>query len=136
MGMRRIFLLWASMVLAMLLVSGASLLRLEDVASAASAGKSEKIVFASYRTGNSDIYIMNSDGSDQRRLTYTVEPEGSSTISPDGTKIAFERSVEPGNAEIYVMNSDGSDQTRLTFSPGHDQQASFSPDGRKNCDIQ
>jgi dipeptidyl aminopeptidase/acylaminoacyl peptidase len=131
MGMRRIILLLASVALAMLLSSGASLVKLGNVASAAPSGKSEKIVFGSYRSGSSDIYIMNPDGSELKRLTSTAQPEGGPTISPDGTKIAFERSVESSNAEIYVMNSDGSDQTRLTFSPGHDQSASFSPDGRK-----
>jgi hypothetical protein len=51
MGMRRTVLLLASIALVTLLASGAALMKLVDVASAATLSKSELIVFASYRSG-------------------------------------------------------------------------------------
>ena len=41
-----------------------------QAANATFPGKNGKIAFASDRSGNSEIYVMNADGSDQRRLTF------------------------------------------------------------------
>lgn len=91
----------------------------------------KKIAFTSNRDGAGDIYVMNSDGSNVRRLTFTPQAESSSVWSPDGTKIVFD-SARDGNREIYIMNADGSDQTRLTFNPTIDSgPVSFSPDGKR-----
>jgi HYR domain/WD40-like Beta Propeller Repeat len=94
----------------------------------------EKIAFVSQRDGgvdNPEIYVMNADGSEQTRLTNNQFLDGFPTWSPDGTKIAFSRTVSPGNDEIYVMNADGSEQTRLTNSPASDSDPNWSPDGTK-----
>ena len=41
--------------------------------------------------GNAEIYIMNADGTQQTRLTNTFDiDEWATSLSPDGTKIAFE----------------------------------------------
>lgn len=88
------------------------------------------IVFISNRDGNTEIYKMNPDGSEVRRLTYKVDVEDRDPrISPDGTRIAFTTNRD-GNFEIYVMNMDGSSPTRLTRNPGYDVNPSWSPDGR------
>lgn len=89
-----------------------------------------KIVFRSYRDGNSEIYIMNADGSAQVRLTTNPADDLNPEWSPDGTKIAF-RSHRDGNAEIYVMNADGSGVTRLTNNAAFDHKPTWSPDGSK-----
>jgi Tol biopolymer transport system component len=60
-----------------------------------------------------DIYTMNADGSDQRRITNHPVQDSLPAWSPDGTKIAF-LSLRDGNFEIYKMNVDGSDVQRLT----------------------
>jgi Tol biopolymer transport system component len=92
-----------------------------------------KIVFASDRnaedgSSNTDIYIMNVDGSAVTRLT---ENDGAwPAFSPDGSKIAFV-SGRDGNWGIYVMNADGSGQTRLTNNNASAQHPAFSPDGSK-----
>ena len=52
------------------------------------AGRSEDRI-RQRREGNSDIYVMNADGSGVRNLTRSAAPERGSTWSPDGRKIAF-----------------------------------------------
>jgi TolB protein len=89
-----------------------------------------KIVFVSDRDGNNEIYIMNTDGSGQTRLTNTLAEEEWPCFSPDGSKISF-MSNRDGNFEIYIMNTDGTEQTNLTNNPYNDSVPSFSPDGSK-----
>ena len=60
---------------------------------------------------------MNSDGTNQTRLTTSAAIDDLPTFSPDGTKIAFRSFRSLNNAEIYVMNADGTNPTRLTDSP-------------------
>jgi len=81
-------------------------------------------------TGNEGIYVMNADGSRQRRLTRNATIYRGLAWSPDGRKIAF-ASDRRGNFDIYVMNADGSGMRRLTGNPAQDTAPAWSPDGRK-----
>jgi TolB protein len=91
-----------------------------------------RIVFTSHRTGGNQVYVMNADGSDQRRLTKT-EIDGEAlqpAWSPDGSKIAFMSGL--GNKrEIYLVNSDGTGLRRLTNNREYDGSPSWSPDGSR-----
>lgn len=87
-----------------------------------------RIVFVSKRDGNSEIYVMNVDGSGQTRLTLNDAADLWPTWSPDGTRLAF-YSNRDGNYEIYTMNADGSNQTRLTSNATWDGYPTWSPDG-------
>jgi len=80
-----------------------------------------KIAFSSKRDGNSEIYVMNADGSEQTNLTNNPNSDASPSWSPDGKKIAFE-SARDGGFEIYIMNADGSGQTILTNNPAQKWQ--------------
>jgi TolB protein len=73
-----------------------------------------RIVFVSLRDGH-EVYAMNADGSNQKRLTSTPNngASGHPTWSRDSSRIAFE-SNRTGNYEIYVMNSDGSNVKQIT----------------------
>lgn len=62
-----------------------------------------------------EIYIMRSDGSDQRRLTMVNGYDGGPFFSPDGKRIVWRRFDEQGLiADIWTMNIDGSDQRQVT----------------------
>ena len=88
-----------------------------------------RIAFASDRSGNFDIYTMNAQGADVKRLTSDPLPERDPAWSPDGKQIAFTRQdhVSDWFGDIYVMNADGSNQRLLVRGGG----PRFSPDGRQ-----
>ena len=92
--------------------------------------QSGRIAFESTRNGNSDIYVINADGTDLRQLTVHPEWDHAPAWSPDGQRIAF-HSLRDGNWEIYVMNTDGSGVTRLTNQLERDWLPSWSPDGKQ-----
>ena len=89
-----------------------------------------RITFATERDGDSEIYVMNADGSGVTRLTDNGIRDGEPTWSPDGRRIAF-ASERDGGPEIYVMNADGSDVVRLTDNSALDRSPAWSPDGRR-----
>jgi TolB protein len=90
----------------------------------------KKIVFVSKRNGNSDIYVINEDGSDLKRLTNQKEDEIMPQWSPDGTKILY-ISIKKGKHEIWVVNSDGSNQLQLVKDCDITYPPSWSPDNTK-----
>ena len=62
-----------------------------------------------------DIYIMDADGANVKRLTHTKTYDGGPFFSPDGKRIVWRRFSENGReAEIFTMNIDGSDQKQIT----------------------
>jgi TolB protein len=87
-----------------------------------------RIAFTSTRDGNWEIYVMNPDGSDLRRMTTEPGLDIHPAWSPDGSRLAFV-SNRDGNNEIYVMSADGSVQ-RVTNDPGDDQGPAWLPDGK------
>ena len=102
-------------------------IEVDESAASPPAPAAGRIAFHSLRDGNSEIYVMNADGSAQTRLTHNRVDDWRSSWSPDGRRIAF-TSDRDGNAEIYVMNADGTGQTRLTHNEADDGWPSWSPD--------
>ncbi len=74
-----------------------------------------------------NIYIMNSDGSNQRQLTHS-DCDGPASFSPDGRQITFESSRN-GYDDIYLMDADGQNVRQLTRSGFRIPR--WSPDGQK-----
>jgi Tol biopolymer transport system component len=77
---------------------------------------------------NSQIYVINTDGSGLTQLTFSSIGARNPAWSPDGSKLAF-ASVSP--QDIWTMDSNGSNLTRLTFDQAVDKQPSWSPDGSR-----
>jgi Tol biopolymer transport system component len=78
-----------------------------------------------------EIYLMNADGSNVRRLTYTPGYDGGPFFSPDGQRILWRRFSEKGDtADVYTMKLDGSDVRRLTDFGAMSWAPYFHPSGR------
>ena len=91
----------------------------------------DKIVFVSNRDGNSEIYIMNPDGSGQMNLTRHRENDYSPVWSPTGKQILFASDRAGQISDLYVMDADG-DGVRRVFREKMDRRhPTWSPDGEK-----
>jgi TolB protein len=92
-----------------------------------------RIVFASNRTGRHELWIMDADGSNLRRLTQNRKSkavDSAPSISPDGRRLAFARRIR-GNQDIYVMDLDGTDLRRMTRNRGAEADPAWSPDASR-----
>jgi len=87
-----------------------------------------RIAFASDRSGNPDIYIMQSDGSNPNQLTNHPSDDSYPDWSPEGDNIVF-ASNRDGNFEIYKVSVTGSEIERLTQHPSMDYLPAWSNDG-------
>lgn len=79
---------------------------------------------------NGEIFIMDMDGKNEKRLTNRKGYDSGGMFSPDGKKIAFYGKTEAGNWEIFIMNADGTDITNLTEDELEDYSPQWSPDGK------
>lgn len=93
-------------------------------------GLADRIVFASWRSGNQDIWIMDPDGSGLQQLTSHPGVDSSPMISPDGRHILYD-SEASGVRQIWVMDANGDNKVQLTTSSGLSLQGVWSPDGTK-----
>ena len=83
-----------------------------------------QILFVSERDGNSEIYVMDSSGNNQVRLTQNDKTDKQPVWSPDGKNIAFVSDLD-GDYDIFIMNSKGEDQKRLTNNDASDLSPSW-----------
>jgi len=90
----------------------------------------KRLAFASFRDMDLEIYSMNRDGTDAKRLTTSRGYDGAPAWSPDGTRIAF-TSGRGAAGRIYLMNADGSGVRRLSDGPGDDFTAAWAPNGQQ-----
>jgi formylglycine-generating enzyme required for sulfatase activity len=87
-----------------------------DSSDMAPAAYGNKVAFMSLRDGNWEIYSVNTDGSDLKRLTENSVNDGLPTFSPNGQFIAFV-SDEGGQWAVWAMNADGSGRPKNTIGP-------------------
>jgi Tol biopolymer transport system component/erythromycin esterase-like protein len=93
---------------------------------------SGRIVFSSYREGESEIFTMLLDGTGVVRLTNDPERLNQPIWSPDGNRIAYVRRHSGKYLEIFVMNADGSGQVRVSSTErALEFEPSWSPDGSR-----
>ncbi|MCA2976925.1 MAG: M20/M25/M40 family metallo-hydrolase [Myxococcaceae bacterium] len=105
-------------------------------------GKDGSIVFTSVRDGDLELYRMDQDGKNVRRLTFTPGYDGGAFFNSDCTKLVWRASrpkpgqeledyqrllaaglVRPSKLELFVANADGSDARQVTYL----NAASFAP---------
>ncbi len=86
-----------------------------------------------WATEETDIWVMDSDGRNQIRLTATAVREFWPSWSPDGRHIAYVRISEVREQDIWIMDADGSNQRDLGLCPGTANcgKLSWSPNGRR-----
>lgn len=88
----------------------------------------EPIAFVSDRDGNSEIYMMDSDGKNLQRLTNSDSLDFSPSWSKVDNKLYF-YSKREGNSEIYSIDIENKKLNRLTNNPANDILPVPSPKG-------
>src|SRR5688500_3168775 len=93
------------------------------------------LVFESRRHGDAELYVIASNGTRERRLTWSAGEDTHPSWSPDGQTIVFD-SNRDGTWNLYIIRPDGTGERRLTHR-GPSRAATFarhpswSPDGRR-----
>ncbi len=112
--------------------------------------KGDKIVFTSNRTGDLELWTMNTDGSNLKQITKELGYDGGAFFSPDGSKLVFRASrpkteeeikeykdyyaqglVAPTKMEIFVCNVDGSGLKQVTHLGKANWAPFYHPSGKK-----
>jgi hypothetical protein len=88
-----------------------------------------RIAFSSNRSGTFDLYIMDADGANLRRLTLEPTNEGDPVWTPDGKQIVY--AATRGTAtQIALIPAEGGESRQLTTTSGGNHSPSVSPDSR------
>ncbi len=88
----------------------------------------DRIVYTSVTSTNSDIWIMNADGTNQKQLTTDVHNDVYPSVTADGRYIVFQ-SNRTGSDHIWRMDIDGNNQKQLTFGVT-EKSPNCSPDSK------
>ena len=87
-----------------------------------------RIAFTSRRSGNSEIYVMNANGTGLMQITHEAADDLSPAWSPDGSRIAFVRASAGVQGKLLVMQPDGTGAVSL----GQEGSGpAWSPDGTR-----
>lgn len=97
----------------------------------------QKLVYASTATGNTEIWMMNADGSEPLQMTSgngaQFPDSNASEWSRDGSTIAFWSGFETQFGEVWTMAADGTNKQQLTETsdPRNSDNPVWSPDGSR-----
>ena len=113
-------------------------------------GVDGSIVFTSVRDGDIELYRMDKDGKNVKRLTFTPGYDGGAFFSRDCSKLVWRASrprpgkelddyqrllaqglVRPSKLELFVANADGSDARQVTYLNAASFAPFFFPDGKR-----
>lgn len=87
------------------------------------------IAFSSNRDGDFDIYLVDMDGGNLRRVTSGPAVDAEPAWTPDGKRLVF-ASTRGGSTQICSVALNGTDLQMLTTSGGGNTAPTVSPDGR------
>lgn len=90
----------------------------------------EWIAFVSRRNFNLDIYALNLETQELKRLTAHLGDDSNPDWSPDGERIVFV-SGRDGNTDVFTMNVNRKQPINLTKSGMAEYHPAWSPDGKK-----
>lgn len=86
---------------------------------------SKKLAYVSYENSTPDIFVINADGTGNKRLTDSPLRDEHPCWTTDGKYIIFSSNRGSGNSEVYIMRTEGQLQTHLTTFAGDDIYPSF-----------
>jgi Tol biopolymer transport system component/DNA-binding winged helix-turn-helix (wHTH) protein len=87
-----------------------------------------RLVYSSMASANTDIWIMQPDGTEQKQLTINAGVNGSPAVTSDNRYIVFV-SNRTGSFQVWRMNMDGLNQTQLTYGSAK-INPTLTPDGK------
>jgi TolB protein len=82
----------------------------------------------SEREGDSEFFRMDADGSNVINLTNDTRQQGSPSLSPDESMIAYAMSRGRTNTDVFLMNVDGTESRQITDGSGFDHAPNWMPD--------
>ena len=77
-----------------------------------------------------DLWLVDREGGDAKRLTSHEGTESFPHFSPDGSKVAFSAQYD-GNTDVFIVNTEGGEPKRLTYHPSDDIVQGWTPDGKQ-----
>ncbi|MEO6182188.1 MAG: hypothetical protein ABIP71_03620 [Verrucomicrobiota bacterium] len=82
------------------------------------------------KTGNTELFVCNADGTNLKQLTKTRDSESSPCWSPNGRTICYVSTS--GRAALYKIDADGGQPQRISTAPvgGNITEPDWSPDGK------
>lgn len=86
------------------------------------------------RPSRMELWLMNSDGADRRRITDLGGANFAPFFTPDDRRIIFasnHRNPRSRNFDLFLVGVDGQGLEQITTHPDFDGFPTFSPDGRK-----
>ena len=77
-----------------------------------------------------EIWIVDRNGGDAKRLITGTGIESGPVFSPDGSMVAYTGNYD-GNEDVYVVSAAGGEPRRLTYHPSSDVALGWTPDGKR-----
>lgn len=90
-----------------------------------------RIAYSSMRAGSYDLYVMDADARNPRRITTDPGSEGEPVWTPDGSRLIYTATPAGGLPQLVSIRADGTDPRAITSSAGGNRSADVSPDGRR-----
>jgi uncharacterized protein YjdB len=88
-----------------------------------------RIAYSSSRGGSADLYVVDADGRNARRITTAAGGEAEPVWTPDESRLIYTSTPVGAPSQIVSVRPDGTDPRPLTASAGGNRAPDVSPDG-------